>query len=165
MALSILVLVSLFAWKLKDVLKEWMPLTLLGLFLTCFVINSTILFPSSSLLVVLEYSYILNPVSVVLVGGIGASLGELTGYMVGVEGGTLLRRFKKVLNLSKYRKYAFLWVMFWAIIPFPVFDVAGILAGSIRMSPLKFLLACFIGKSIKMGFYVWTIHFISIIFG
>lgn len=164
-ALIIFILVSWLAWKLKDVLKERMPLTLIGLLLTCFVMNSTVLLPSSSLLVVLEYSYVLNPISVIMVGAIGASLGELTGYMVGAEGTSLVRRFKKVSNLTKFREHSFLWVMLFAFIPFPVFDVAGIMAGSIRMNPFKFLLASFIGKAVKMSFYVWIIHFISIIFG
>lgn len=164
-ALIIFIFVSWLAWKLKDVLKEWMPLTLIGLLLICFVMNSTVLLPSSSLLVVLEYSYILNPISVIMVGTIGASLGELTGYMVGAEGTSLVRRFKKVSNLTKFREHSFLWVMLFAFIPFPVFDVAGIMAGSIRMNPFKFLLASFIGKAVKMSFYVWIIHFISIIFG
>lgn len=164
-ALIIFILVSWLAWKLKDVLKERMPLTLIGLLLTCFVMNSTVLLPSSSLLVVLEYSYVLNPISVIMVGAIGASLGELTGYMVGAEGTSLVRRFKKVSNLTKFKEHSFLWVMLFAFIPFPVFDVAGIMAGSIRMNPFKFLLASFIGKAVKMSFYVWIIHFISIIFG
>lgn len=164
-ALIIFILVSWLAWKLKDVLKERMPLTLIGLLLTCFVMNSTVLLPSSSLLVVLEYSYVLNPISVIMVGAIGASLGELTSYMVGAEGTSLVRRFKKVSNLTKFREHSFLWVMLFAFIPFPVFDVAGIMAGSIRMNPFKFLLASFIGKAVKMSFYVWIIHFISIIFG
>ena len=97
-------------------------------------------------------------------GAIGASLGELTGYMVGAEGISLVRRFKKMSNLTKFRKHSFLWVMLFAFIPFPVFDVAGIMAGSIRMNPFKFLLASFIGKAVKMSFYVWIVHFISIIF-
>jgi SNARE-like domain protein len=164
-ALIIFILVSWLAWKLKDVLKERMPLTLIGLLLTCFVMNSAVLLPSSSLLVVLEYSYVLNPISVIMVGAIGASLGELTGYMVGAEGTSLVRRFKKVSNLTKFKEHSFLWVMLFAFIPFPVFDVAGIMAGSIRMNPFKFLLASFIGKAVKMSFYVWIIHFISIIFG
>ena len=164
-ALVLFILVSLLAWKLKDVLKEYMPLTLLGLLLTCFVMNSTVLLPSSSLLVVLEYSYVLNPINVIIVGAVGASLGELIGYMVGEEGASLVRRFKKISKLTKFKKHSFLWVMLFAFIPFPVFDVAGIMAGSIRMNPFKFLLAGFIGKAIKMSFYVWIAHFISIIFG
>lgn len=67
-ALILFVIVSLMAWKLTGVMKKWMPLTLLGLLLTCFVMNSTVLLPSSSLLVVLEYSYVLNPLSVIIVG-------------------------------------------------------------------------------------------------
>ena len=164
-ALTLFILVSLLAWKLKDVLKKWMPLTLLGLLLTCFAMNSTVLLPSSSLLVVLEYSYVLNPICVIIVGALGASLGELTGYMVGVEGASLVRRFKKVSNLPKFRKHSFLWVMLFAFIPFPVFDLAGIVAGSIRMNPFKFLLAGYIGKAVKMSLYVWIIHLISFLFG
>lgn len=163
--LVLFILVSLLAWKFKDILKEWMPLTLLGLLLTCFVMNSTILLPSSSLLVVLEYSYVLNPISVIIVGAVGATLGELTGYMVGAEGTSLVRRFKKIPNMTKFRKQSFLWVMLFAFIPFPVFDVAGIMAGSTRMNLFKFLMACFIGKAVKMSIYVWLVHFISIIFG
>lgn len=100
-----------------------------------------------------------------MVGAVGASLGELTGYMVGAEGTSLVRRFKKISNLTKFRNHSFLWVMLFAFIPFPVFDVAGIMAGSIQMNPFKFLLASFIGKAVKMSFYVWIAHFISIIFG
>lgn len=164
-ALVLFMLVSLLAWKLKDILKEWMPLTLLGLLLTCFVMNSTVLLPSSSLLVVLEYSYVLNPITVIIVGAVGTSLGELTGYMVGAEGTSLVRRFKKISNLTKFRKHSFLWVMLFAFIPFPVFDIAGIMAGGIRMNPIEFLVASFIGKATKMSFYVWIIHLISNIFG
>ena len=164
-ALVLFMLVSLLAWKLKDILKEWMPLTLLGFLLTCFVMNSTVLLPSSSLLVVLEYSYVLNPITVIIVGAVGTSLGELTGYMVGAEGTSLVRRFKKISNLTKFRKHSFLCVMLFAFIPFPVFDIAGIMAGGIRMNPIEFLVASFIGKATKMSFYVWIIHLISNIFG
>lgn len=164
-ALILFLLVSFLAWKLNDVMKKWMPLTLLGLLLTCFVMNSTVLLPSSSLLVVLEYSYVLNPLSVIIVGAIGASLGELTGYMVGAEGGSILKRFKKISKSPNFRRHSFLWVMLFAFIPFPIFDVAGIMAGSIRMNPLKFLMASFIGKAVKMSIYVWVIHLLSIFIG
>lgn len=165
MALILFILVSLFAWKLKDVMKKWMPLTLLGLLLTCFVMNSTVLLPSSSLLVVLEYSYILNPFCVIGVGALGTSLGELTGYMIGAEGGSIIKKYKRDTKFKNLRKHSFLWVMIFAFIPFPVFDIAGIWAGSIRMNPLKFLLASMIGKAVKMSFYVWLFHFISSVWG
>ena len=154
-------IVSVLAWVLKDVMKKWAPLTLLGLLLTCFVMNSTVLLPSSSLLVILEYSFVISPVSVVLVGAVGTSLGELTGYMMGVEGCALIKRFKRVSTATNFRKHDFWWVMIFALIPFPFFDFAGIMAGGVRMNPFRFLIACFLGKLIKMGFYVWVIHFMS----
>ena len=165
LALMLFLLVSFMAWKLKDFMQKWMPLTLLGLLLTCFVMNSTVLLPSSSLLVVLEYSYVFNPLNVILVGAIGASLGELTGYMVGVEGGAIVKRFKKISRMTSIKKHSFWWVMLFAFIPFPIFDVAGIVAGSIRMNPLELLIASFIGKVSKMCIYVWIIHFISSVLG
>lgn len=164
-ALVLFIFVSLLAWKMKDVMKEWLPLTLLGLLLACFVMNSTVLLPSSSLLVVLEYSFVLSPLSVVFVGALGASLGEFIGYMVGAEGSTLIKRFKRFSELTNFRKHVFWWVMIFAFIPFPVFDIAGIMAGSIRMDPFKFLIASFLGKVAKMGVYVWMIHFMSSVFG
>lgn len=164
-ALILFILVSFLAWKLKDIMKEWRPLTLLGVLLICFVMNSTVLLPSSSLLVVLEYSYILDPLSVIIVGAIGASLGELTGYMIGAEGASIIKRFKKLSKITNLKKHSFLWVMLFAFIPFPVFDIAGIMAGSIRMNPIKFLLASFIGKAVKMTFYVMLIHLVSSFWG
>ena len=160
LALSLFIFISVMAWKLKGFMQKCMPLTLLGLLLTCFVMNSTVLIPSSSLLVVLEYSYVLNPLCVILVGAIGASLGELTGYMVGVEGGSIVRRFKKVSKIANFRKHSF-----WRITSFPIFDIAGIVAGSIRINTLKFLLASFIGKTAKMSIYVWIIHYIRCVLG
>lgn len=142
-----------------------MPLSLVGLLLACFVMNSTVLLPSLSLLVVLEYSYILNPLSVVVVGAIGASLGELTGYMIGAEGSSIITKFKRVPKLKNFRKHSFGWVLSFALIPIPVFDIAGILAGSIKMNPFRFLVASFLGKSIKIGFYVGVIHIIGGLFG
>ena len=165
LAFTLFIIVSFLAWKLKDFMQKWMPLTLLGLLLTCFVMNSTVLLPSSSLLVVLEYSYILNPLCVIFVGAIGASLGELTGYMVGIEGGAIVRRYKKISKITNFRKNSFWWIILFAFIPFPVFDIAGIVAGSLRINPLKFLLASFIGKTAKMSVYVGIIHFIGFVLG
>lgn len=146
-------------------MKKWMPLTLLGLLLTCFVANSTVLLPSSSLLIVLEFSFIMNPLSVMIIGVTGASLGELTGYMVGVKGSSLASRFRKTAKLTNFKKHSFLWVIIFAFVPFPIFDIAGILAGGIRMNPMKFYAACFIGKLTKMGVYALIAHLISSIWG
>ena len=164
-ALTLFLLVSIMAWKLKDVLKTRMPLTLAGLILTCFVTNSTVLLPSSSMLVVLEYSFVLSPLWVVFAGAIGASLGELTGYMVGAEGHMIIKRFHKVIRFTRFRKHPFLWVMAFAFIPVPVFDIAGIIAGSIQMNPVKFLTASILGKFAKMGFFVWITHILCSVFG
>ena len=85
--------------------------------------------------------------------------------MIGAEGASIIKRFKKFSKITNFKKHSFLWVMLFAFIPFPVFDIAGIMAGSIRMNPIKFLLASFIGKAVKMTFYVMLIHLVSSFWG
>ena len=78
------------------------------------------------------------------------ALGEMTGYMAGLSGKTLLERnrhYPKFRSLLARRGGVFLFV--GAVIPNPLFDVVGIAAGSISYPIKKFLTVVFIGKAIK----------------
>ena len=141
-----------------------MPLSLLGLLLACFVTNSTVLLPASSLIMVIEYSYILNPLCVVIFGTLGAVIGELVGYMVGVEGRTYLNWKVVKWITAKFEKKEFLWVFIFSVIPLPVFDFIGIIAGRNGMNPLKFFTACYIGKFVKFSSYICVLHLLTNIF-
>ncbi len=48
------------------------------------------------------------------------------------------------------RRYGALTILVLAIIPNPLFDLAGITAGMLRMPVYKFLFFCWIGKTLKM---------------
>lgn len=128
----------------------------IGTFLACLLLNSTVLLPSSSTAVVMSMATIYNPVIVGIVGALGSTFGEYTGYFAGWFGRTLVDEnnlFQKILAI--YNKSPELAIMLFAILPFPLFDVIGILAGSSRMKACTFFVFCLIGKTIKMLFYAF----------
>jgi membrane protein DedA with SNARE-associated domain len=43
-----------------------------------------------------------------------------------------------------------------AFIPNPVFDLAGMIAGALKMKPAKFLFYCAVGKILKMMVFAYT---------
>ncbi len=46
-------------------------------------------------------------------------------------------------------RHDFLTVLLFALVPMPVFDVAGVVAGAEKMKLWKYMLAGFIGKALK----------------
>jgi membrane protein YqaA with SNARE-associated domain len=87
-----------------------------------------------------------------IVAGIGSAFGELSGYIAGATGRTLIppeqqHHFDAIRDLT--RRYGPLFLAVLAALPFPFFDVAGIVAGILRMRVVSFLIAVAVGKSIK----------------
>ena len=92
----------------------------------------------------------LNPLVIGLVSASAEALGEMTGYIAGISGRSLLKRNKyypRVQSLILRRGALFLLV--GAIIPNPLFDVIGIAAGGVAYPIRKFLAIVFIAKAIK----------------
>ena len=72
-----------------------------GAFLISLVGNATIILPSAVLLILTNMSIVLypatglfGPIMVGLAGGVGAAIGEITGYMVGYSGRGIAKRSK-----------------------------------------------------------------------
>lgn len=142
------------AWKFQSYVKNSVSHTLLGIYIACFITNSTVLLPASSMVIVLEFAHLINPLAVAIVGALGASTGELTGYFMGRAGSNIIRS-TKVKQLKKMQeKHAYLWVFIFALIPLPIFDVVGLMAGSSKMNIFGFFFTCVVGKFLKMGCYI-----------
>mgnify|MGYP001145940797 FL=1 len=121
-----------------------------GVFLIGLLGNATVIFPVPSLAVVFAGGGVLNPLLVGLVSGVGEPLGELTGYLAGYGGRAVIEdgaRFERIKLWMERRGFLTLFVL--SAIPNPVFDLAGIAAGMVRFPVGKFLLACWLGKSLK----------------
>ena len=95
---------------------------------------------------------VLDPVALGIVAGVGSAFGELSGYVAGATGSALIPRSQRV-HMRRLqvltRKYGALLLLVLAAIPFPLFDLAGMVAGALKMRVIWFLSAVAVGKSIK----------------
>lgn len=148
-AVCLMLVLCCVAWILKDAVAAHVPATCLGLFAACAVANGA-LFPSFSLLLVLPFVSVLPLHSVAVSAALGAALGEMTGYYLGSCGSAVLEREPVKRVQAVFSEHEMFWVFLFCILPLPVFDVIGILAGSVKMHPLRFYFSCFAGKFLKM---------------
>jgi uncharacterized membrane protein YdjX (TVP38/TMEM64 family) len=145
-ALGITVAVVVF----REQLVALRGLGYVGIFLVGILGNATVIFPVPSLAIVFAGGSVLNPLVVGLVSGVGEPLGELTGYLAGYGGSAVVQdgpRFQRIKLWMERRGFLTLFVL--SAIPNPVFDLAGIAAGMVGFPVAKFLLACWLGKTLK----------------
>jgi membrane protein DedA with SNARE-associated domain len=131
----------------------------LGVFVLTLLSSATIVLPSPALGVAALAGATLNPWLVGLLGGIAAGLGEITGYMAGLGGSSLARRSRFYPRVERWvRRWGVLTIFALAFIPGPVFDLAGIAAGTLRVPFRRFLLACLAGKTLRFIIVAWAGH-------
>lgn len=123
-----------------------------GAFLVSLISSATIILPAPGIAVVVAMGNALDPVALGIVAGVGSAFGEMSGYVAGATGSALIPQaqhahFKRLQDLT--RKYGALLLLVLAAIPFPLFDLAGIVAGALKMHVAWFFSAVAVGKSIK----------------
>lgn len=122
-----------------------------GIFLISILSNATVFIPAPGLLIVFSMGARFNPWLVGLFAGLGAALGELSGYMAGFSGQALVEHTNRYKRLSQWmQRNGPLTIVISALIPNPVFDLTGIIAGILKMPIFSFLLWAAIGKILKM---------------
>lgn len=135
----------------------------LGVFLLTLLANATIVLPSPALGVVGLAGKTMNPWMVGLIGGVGAGLGEITGYLAGLGGSTLAERSRFYPRVEGWvRRWGMLTIFVLAFIPGPMLDLAGIAAGAMRMPFYRFLPACLAGKVLRMTVVAWAGHMLGV---
>lgn len=126
-----------------------------GAFLISLVGNATIILPGAVLLILANMGIVLYPVTgpfgpimVGLAGGVGAAIGEMTGYMVGYSGRGVVGSSRLYLRLVVWvRRWGIITVFIFSMVPF-FFDLVGIVAGAFRFPLWKFVLLCWLGRTI-----------------
>lgn len=145
-AVGITVLIILY----RDKLRELENLAYAGAFLTMLVGNATVVLPVPGLIVVYSLGSTLNPLLVGLSAGPGAALGELTAYAAGYGGSAVIDNLKVYHRIKVWmERHGPIVVTLLAAFPNPVFDMAGLVAGSVRMKWWRFLIAAWIGKTVQ----------------
>ncbi|MGQ9625955.1 MAG: YqaA family protein [Anaerolineae bacterium] len=150
LALPLAGVISLAIILLRD---RFMKLAAYGypsVFLVSLLGNATIVLPAPSLALVFAMSSVLSPVGVGLVAGLGEALGELTGFAAGYGGRTIIEDRALYQRLTFFMKrYGLVAIFLLSVFPNPFFDLAGIAAGALRFPLWQFLLACWLGKTVK----------------
>jgi membrane protein YqaA with SNARE-associated domain len=122
-----------------------------GVFAISLLASATILFPAPGWAVVVALSTSLDPFLLAIAAGAGSAIGELTGFLAG-EGirDILNSRIKETKDVEAIvRRYGVAAIFFFAFVPNPLFDIAGIVSGGLRIRWWKFLLACAAGRMLR----------------
>lgn len=154
--LVIAITVVLFYYGRKpEVVAELKGYGYLGAFLISLIGNGTILLPGivlpilSGLGVVLyQAAGLVGPVIVGLAGGAGAAIGEIVGYMAGYAGRGIVENNKLYQRLVGWvRRWGAIAIFVFALVPL-FFDLIGLAAGVLRFPLWKFILICWLGRTI-----------------
>ena len=127
----------------------------LGAFLISLIGNATVLLPGIVLPILSGLGIILypsaglvSPVIVGLVGGAGAAIGEIVGYMAGYAGRGIVENNKLYQRLVGWvRRWGAIAIFIFALVPL-FFDLVGLAAGVLRFPLWKFILICWLGRTI-----------------
>lgn len=135
----------------RDYINRFNRLGYLGVLIINFISSATILLPLPGVASVFIGGAIWNPVLVGSFSAVGAMLGEIFGYFLGYGSRGFLRSFERKNNWIKnledfFRRTGFLTIFIFSLLPLPVFDLIGIMAGALNYSLLKFSLATLLGK-------------------
>ena len=149
-ALLLSVLVTVLLFRYQDPLTRMGDWGYMGALVVEAVNSATVLFPAFGHAVILVMATSLNPWLLGVTGGVGAGLGELTGYLVGFTGHRIVARSGRVRAwLEMNKQWRGLGLFVFGASPLP-FDVAGIWAGSVRYPVARFLAFTIAGKIVKV---------------
>ena len=128
--------------------------------------SSTVFVPTPGQAFTFSMGHTLNPLYLGAIGGIGSAIGEFTGYALGARTGNRIkcgRLFRRLETLTN--NWGGLYLFLLAIIPGP-FEIAGVWAGAVHYSKIRFFLYVFLGKTLKVtGFALAGYFSMSKLFG
>ncbi len=148
--------ISVVIFALRDHLAELEAVGYSGIFLVSLIGNATVILPAPSLALVFAMGSALPPLLVGLAAGAGEALGELTGYGLGFGGQAVIEDqalYGRLVAWMERRGGITVFVL--SAIPNPFFDLAGIAAGALGYPLWRFLLFCWLGKTLKTTVVAW----------
>jgi uncharacterized membrane protein YdjX (TVP38/TMEM64 family) len=153
-ALALAISLSILIYIYKDQAEQFAIYGYPGIFLLSLLSYATVFLPAPGIAIVFAMGGVFNPWLVALAASAGAALGELLGYLAGFGGQVVTERINIYNRLTLWmQKNGKLTILVLAAIPNPFFDLAGFIAGNLKMPVLQFLIWCWIGEAIKMVFF------------
>ncbi len=141
----------------RERVSEFALLGYPGIFLVSLMGTATVLFPVPHLALIFAIGSAFNPWLVGLVGGLGDTTGEITGYLTGFAFEGVAERWRLYHHFERWmERSGDLTLFLLALIPNPLFDMASI-AGGLTGYPLwRFLLVTWVGKTLKLIAFAWA---------
>ncbi|MBR9679243.1 MAG: VTT domain-containing protein [Nanoarchaeota archaeon] len=144
---------------------EWFVQTFgyLGIFIASAVMTANILIPYPATIISFVGGAAFNPLLVGISAGLGAAIGELTGYGLGYGGKKILLKKMKKSILKKqwtktkkaFHKHGGLLIFFMAVTPLPD-DLLGMFCGATHYDVKKFLFFAAAGKIVLYTIFAVT---------
>jgi uncharacterized membrane protein YdjX (TVP38/TMEM64 family) len=149
--------ITVYIYTIRDRVQDFAVYGYPGILLISILANATIILPAPGVAVVFAMGGVFNPFMVGLVAALGSSIGELSGYLAGFSGQTVVEHVRLYNRITEWMKrYGGPTIFVLAAIPNPFFDLGGIAAGALKMPVQKFLLWCLLGKVIKMLLFAYA---------
>ncbi len=127
-----------------------------GIFLFSILANATIIIPMPGVLFTSAMATIFNPFWVAVAAGSGATIGEMSGYLAGYSGQSLINHNKTNDKIEYFiKRYGAVTIFILALIPNPLVDIAGMTAGALKMPLYRFLIFLWLGKIGKMLIFAY----------
>lgn len=127
-----------------------------GVFLMAALGSSTVLLPIPHLAFTFTMGTVLNPWLTGLSAGTGDALGEITGYMAGYAVEDIAGHSSLYMKLERWmRRNGDLTIFVLSLFPVPFFDLAAMAGGIVGYPLWRFMLATWVGKTIKGVLAAW----------
>lgn len=157
----ITLLLLFIVFQQRNYIHRFSRLGYLGILFVNFVASATVFMPLPGLASVFLGGAIWNPVLIGLYSGIGAMFGEVLGYFLGYGSRGFLRSFEKknhwIFRLERiFQRAGFIAIFIFALVPLPIFDIIGIMAGVTNYPVWKFALATLFGRILRNFIIAWS---------
>ena len=160
LALLAVIAITVYVYNIRDQAEQLVRYGYPGIFLLSILANATVLLPAPGIVFVFFMGAVFNPVGVAIAAGLGAAIGEMSGYLAGFSGQAIVENttyYQRILGWMENNQFtASMVILVLAFIPNPFFDLAGISAGTLRMPVIRFLFFCAIGKILKMFIFAYA---------
>ena len=156
-AVLVVIIISVSIYSIRDQAERLAIYGYPGIFLLAFLAYATVFLPAPGQAVIFSMGAVFNPLGVALAASAGAVLGELSGYLAGFSGQPIVERAELYQRLYKWmHKNGPLSIFVMAAFPNPFFDLAGVVAGVLKMSLPSFLVWCWLGEIVKMLVFAYA---------
>lgn len=125
---------------------------IIGIFLINLISSITLFLPAPAIATVVAGGIIYNPLFVAIAAALGSTIGDFVSYILGRSGKeVLIKKNSFWFNIFKetFHKFGAIFIILFSLIPNPLFDAVGLVAGLFAYSPVKFFIYVFIGRFLR----------------